>query len=627
MNRATLPQWFARCFILVVAVSVVRLTPAEQSTDPHKRLKDPAPAVRKQAALALALANEAEAIPVLIDLLLDLPAEQRRTVEEFLTNLAGEWAPLGPLPSEDRIARKIRRDAWMVWWRDTDGPALLAVVRDHTLTPELRRKIKELIGKLGDDRFSTREAATKELFDLGRITLPQLREAVKGIDLEAVQRARDLIGHIEREPSRSLPAAAPRLLALRKPEGAAAALLAYMPLAEEENRTEEVKSALALLARRDGKLDASLVRALAGDSPLLRAVAAEALVEGGGKEGRASVHELLKDNVPTVRLRVALALVAAGERASVAVLIDLLTVVSSEQLGQIEDLLQQLAGESAPVTAWGLEQAEKKKCRDAWAAWWKANGDRVDLAQLNARPSHGFTLLCDSTRNRVFEIDRDGKERWAIHGVPFPVDAWVIGSKRVLIAEYNGRQISERDFKGNILWFRQVSSLPVNVQRLANGNTFIATQTQILEVDRGGKELYAINNVPGGITAAYRARDGRILCLARNATRCVTMNTNGKILKEFASNRDGMWTSGIDLLSNGHILITQPNRNKVAEFDRDGNLIVEVDAPLATTATGLPNSHFLIASSNGQRAFEVDRGGKVVWEYKAGGSIFRARRR
>ena len=124
--------------------------------------------------------------------------------------MAGEWAPVGHLASEDRIARRIRRDAWMVWWRNTDGPALLAVFRDRTLTPELRRKIKELITKLGDDDFSTREAASNALFDFGRITLPQLRESAKDRDLELARHVRQLIDRIEREPSRSLPTAAAR---------------------------------------------------------------------------------------------------------------------------------------------------------------------------------------------------------------------------------------------------------------------------------------------------------------------------------------------------------------------------------------------------------------------------------
>lgn len=623
MNRPTL----SRCFVLLTAVFIASSALAEPSHDPHKQLKDPSPDVRKQAALTLAEANDAEAVPVLIDLLAELSAEERRPIEEVLTKLAGEWAPTGQLGNDDKIARKIHRDAWMAWWRNSDGPALLALLGEHTLTPQLRHKIKERIGKLGDDEYVAREAAARELFALGRVTLPQLREALKNRDFEIAHRARLLVDRIEKEPSRNLPSAALRLLALRKPPGAAEALLAYLPLAEEDNLTDEVKKSLTLLARRDGKLDAALVNALANDSPLFRSVAAEALLQGGGKEGRTAVRFLLKDKDAAVRLRVALALVITGERQAVAVLIDLLPEVSDDQIGQIEDILTQLAGDAAPETPWGTEGSDKKKCRDLWAAWWKANGEQIELTRLTARPWYGYTLLCDSGRNRVYEIDRNGKERWGIEGVPFPVDAWVVGGNRVLIAEYGGRKISERDLQGKILWTKPTQGQPVNVQRLPNGHTFIATLTQIVEVDRAGKEVYTIRNIGGGITAAYKARDGRIVCLAHNGGQCLFLDASGKILKQFASNRDGTWTSGIDLLANGHILITQPNRSKVSEYDRNGKRIVEVDAPLATTATALPNGHFLVASSAGHRAFEVDREGKVVWEHKSGGNIFRARRR
>jgi HEAT repeat protein len=608
-------------------VALASAVPPDQVPDVRQLLKDPSPAVRLRAAKALAEANDAEAIPVLIDLLADLPAAQRKPIEEFLGRLAGEWTPVAQLGSEDRIARKIRRDAWRAWWQNTDGDALLAVVREHTLTPQMRLKIQGLIKKLGNEEFPTREAANKELLELGRITLPQLREAAKEHDLEVVRRARQLIEGIEQEPTRNLPCAAIRLLAIRKPAAATEALLAYLPLADEENLTEDVKKALSTLALRNGKLDSALERALGDDLPPIRAAAAESLLQGGGTDGLSAVRKLLKDDAPLVRERVALAMVQKGHREAVPVLIDLLAELSGDQIGQVEDTLHELAGDNAPDTPLPTDNAEKKKCRDAWAAWWKANAERVDLKHLSDRPWYGYTVLCDSSNHRVYEIDRDGKERWAIAGVPFPVDAWVVGNHHVLIAEYNGQRVSERDFKGKVLWSKEgLANRPVNVQRMPNGNTFIATLSQLLEVDRAGKEVYTINNVAGGITAAYRARNGNIICLASNG-QCIIMDTSGKHLKTFASNRNAGWTSGLDLLSNGHVLITQPNRNKVAEYDLEGKLVVEVDAPQATTATGLRNGHFLIASNNNQRAFEVDRTGKIVWEHKGNGSIFRARRR
>ncbi|HTU19218.1 MAG TPA: HEAT repeat domain-containing protein [Gemmataceae bacterium] len=627
MNQANGSRWLAPGLALLLTVTAAGISPAEQPSDLHQQLKDPSPSVRAKAAVALAEDSDADAIPVLIDLLAELPAAERQPIEELLTALAGEWAPIAKLRSDDRIARNILRDAWRVWWRNTDGEALLGVVREHTLTPQMKQNVEQLIRKLGDDEYQTREASSRELLRLGRISLPQLHDAVSNRDPEIAHRVRDLIERIEREPTRVLPGAALRLLALRKPEGAAEALLAYLPFAEQDDRTDEVTKTLAILAVRDGKLDAALVRALADSLPRIRAAAAEALVQGGGKQGRDAVRALLNDKAPAVRLRVALALAPSGEREAVPVLIDLLVSASEEQVGQVEAILTQLAGETAPDTSWGTATSDKIKCRDAWAAWWKSNRERADLSRLKTQLWYGYTLLCDSGRNRVFEIDRSGKERWAIEGVPFPVDAWVVGGKHVLIAEYSGRKVSERDFKGKVLWSRGLNGLPVNVQRLSNGHTFIATLNQILELDRNGKEVYSINNIVGGITAAYRARDGRIICVANNGSRCLTLDTTGKQLKQFASNRDASWTSGIDLLSNGRILITQPNRNKVTEYDRDGKRIVEVNAPLATTATGLPNGHFLIASNNGRRAFEVDRTGKVVWEHKAAGNIFRARRR
>jgi sugar lactone lactonase YvrE len=106
------------------------------------------------------------------------------------------------------------------------------------------------------------------------------------------------------------------------------------------------------------------------------------------------------------------------------------------------------------------------------------------------------------------------------------------------------------------------------------------------------------------------------------------MDSTGKQLKTFNSGRVGGWTSGIDLLANGHILIAQPNANKVVEFSPEGKIIMEFNTPQVTTATALPNGNILAASSNTRQVTEIDRRGRTVWTYQAGGGgAFRARRR
>jgi HEAT repeat protein len=619
-------QSMAYSLALVAVLCLGRVVYAEPSADLRKKLNDPSPSVRKQAALTLAETNEADAIPVLIDLLAESPAEECKEIDEYLTQLAGAWVPT-PLPAgDDSDARKKRRDAWMQWWRAADGKAQLAVIRQHTPTPELRRQVKTLLTQLGDDAFAKREAADKELHRLGRLALPQLREAASNSDPEVARRARRLIERLEGDTSRHLPRAAVRLVALRKPEGATAALLAYSPLAEEENLLDDVKTALTALALRDGKLDVALLHGLSDERSRLRALAAEALAQGGGKAGGDAVRKLLRDDVPSVRLRIALALARTGNKDSVPVLIDLLALLSDDEIGEAEEKLYQLAGDSAPETTLGTTPSDKKKRRDAWAAWWKNNAERADLQRLKGAPSLGYTVLCDTLKNRIYEIDRHGKERWRIENLQLPIDATVLPGNRVLLAEYSANRVTERDFKGKILWQKQIAE-PNGVQRLPNGNTFIVSrQGTILEVDRAGKEVYRLKNVPNDLRAAHRTPQGTVVYLTPKGE-CVFADTTGKRLKSFDTRHIPSDVNGLQLMPNGHILISPQQGDKLVEYNGEGKKIREIHAPQASTAMGLPNGNYLVASHQGQRVYEVNRAGKIVWEHKNAGHVYQARRR
>src|SRR6185312_13021584 len=73
-----------------------------------------APVVRLRVALALARARERDAVPVLIDLLSVLPAEQLNQVEETLHQLAANSAPETPAGAKPEERKKCR-DAWTAW--------------------------------------------------------------------------------------------------------------------------------------------------------------------------------------------------------------------------------------------------------------------------------------------------------------------------------------------------------------------------------------------------------------------------------------------------------------------------------------------------------------------------------
>jgi PQQ-like domain len=295
------------------------------------------------------------------------------------------------------------------------------------------------------------------------------------------------------------------------------------------------------------------------------------------------------------------------------------------------EALTLLAGEKGPAVGLGEDAVSRQKCRDAWTRWWQEYGSSVDLANRTHVPRFlGYTLIvqsADSGVGRVLEVGRDGKVRWQIDGLALPVDAEVLAGDRILIAEFSGMRVTERDFKGNILWQKQgLRGNPTNVQRLANGHTFIATNQEVLEVDRAGQEVFT-RNFPGTMLfGAAKTRNGEIFCFLQGGT-CVRLDAAGKEIKNFPSGRNSQHTSGIDVLPSGRILITQPNLNTVAEVDAEGKTYRVIDAPGVTTASGLANGHILAASFDNRILVELDRTGKVIWEYKDGYHQFRARRR
>src|SRR4051794_27041762 len=350
----------------VAAEALCQADRPDQAPAVRKLLRDATPSVRLRAALALARQQDAEAVPVLIELLGELPAPQRKPAEEALQELAGEWAPGAGQLKEDDISRRIYRDAWAAWWRNTEGPSLLAEFRKRTLGAEDRKKIQALVDKLGANQYAVRERASADVVAFGHLAVPFLREASRGKDLEQARRAETCLQRIAQGEGKPLPLAAARLIALRKPAGAAEVLLDYLPWADREELTQEVQNALNVLALRNGKADPAVLRALDDPLAVRRGAAAEALIRRGGREHHPALRKLLQDADPVVRLRVALALVSAGDREAFVTLIDGLTSLPLEQAVQAEDALRLLAGEKAPEEALGEETTSRRKCREAW---------------------------------------------------------------------------------------------------------------------------------------------------------------------------------------------------------------------------------------------------------------------
>ncbi len=139
-------------------------------------LKDEKPAVRLRAALALAAANDPDAVPVLIDNLADLQPAQLKQADEVLTEIAGDYAIKTP-QGNDALSRKLRRELWQTWWKAIDGKILIEELRRAPgPTPTLDKAQGNFIKNLAAADAPTRDKASTDLVALGPPVLPLLRQ-------------------------------------------------------------------------------------------------------------------------------------------------------------------------------------------------------------------------------------------------------------------------------------------------------------------------------------------------------------------------------------------------------------------------------------------------------------------
>jgi hypothetical protein len=513
----------------------------------------------------------------------------------------------------------------------TDGPGLLEFFKARAPSAAEQAHVQSLLTALGDDSYAVRERASAELAAVGAPAAPLLRRAIgHSEDAEVVMRAEKCLQSLTPHAGNMVLSAAVRALAAHRPSGAVEVLLVYLPFAEMEGVTDAVEGALTTLAVADGKPNSALVEALADPLPLRRAAAVHALLRSATTEGRRPLRRFLADPDPEVRLEAGLALYDAHDRDAVPALIDLLAELPLERSRSVEDALLRLAGEEAPSVGPGTDAASRQRCRDGWAAWWKKNGDHIDLARADTVPKLlGYTLVVELNRGlggRVMELGPDGKARWEIDNLQYPIDAQVVGDDRVLIAEYRNRRVTERDFKGEVKWEKSVNGIVQGVQRLPHGRTLIVTRNQVMEVDADGRETFSYVRNGHDILAAQRARTGEVVLVTMTG-QCIRLDAAGNEVKSFPAGVNYFMGMNIEVLPNGRILVPQFNNNRVVEFDPDGKVVWEAAVPNPNSVMRLPNGNTLVGSMIAQRAVELDRSGKEVWDYRADGRLLRVRRR
>src|SRR5262249_39923986 len=114
-----------------------------------------------------------------------------------------------------------------------------------------------------------------------------------------------------------------------------------------------------------------------------------------------------------------------------------------------------------------------------------------------------------------------------------------------------------------------------SVQRLKNGNTFIAFQNRIVEVDRSGKEVLTLT--PGSIWCARRLPDGKIVAAVNGNGRGMEIfqfDAKGQVISDTSPPNVNFQTPQI--MDNGHT-VYPPTQGVIQEFDADGKPISTIN--------------------------------------------------
>jgi hypothetical protein len=546
----------------------------------------------------------------------------------------------------------------------TDGASLLAFLdREVPKANVDPSEVGQLIAQLGAGEFPKREEASRLLVTIGPLALPALRQAERHADLEVARRASGCVREINKPSRLVLAPAAARLLVKKRPPAAIEVLLRYLPYAVDDETIDEVSFGLEAWAVNNGKLDPAFLAALNDSSPTRRALAACLAGIRSTPDYRARVRLLWTDPDPTVRLRAAQGLLAAGEKESIPVLIELLEGVSTDLSWQAEELLHWAAGPESPTVTIGAGSPNAcRACRAAWQDWWRSHSTTVDLGKLApARRKPGLCLVIayqlleqkddagtwSKAVSRLWLCGSDGKPRWHLDTRSWLNDAHLLSGNRVLLAQrretLRAKQpfvqgpsigVTERNLDGKILWQFKGDG-PVHCQRLANGNTILTAGlfSGLMEVAPDGQIVFSYDGpkdfgLNGGIEPQPLRNRRFFCCLSPEKAQTLELvefdpfKGRGRIYNRFQLPLRYITNYTLEALPNGHYLIVEQYSPVIREADRTGKVVWQY-ATRASHAIPLPDGNILAVAAGG--IAEINRVHHTLWHLPIKEKIHRIR--
>lgn len=528
-----------------------------------------------------------------------------------------------------------------------DGPKLVEYLRQRTLSDIDQTKIAGIIKRFGGDDFDDRVRATEEIELYGAAAVGPLKAAEKDKDTdpEIVYRARVALKKMSKVPHTVVTAAAVRSIVKNKPEGAAGALIAFLPLADDETNADLIREGLITMAVKDGKAEPALIAALDDPSAVRRGAAYLALILGGSTTERIRIKDaypklreaILKEKDPEAKfIGLWNLLLTTQEKEFIPELIGLIPQAGRGRLWQLEDLLLQLNG-AHPKDGRFLKSAESLgKARDVWLTWWKEKGGKIDFAKFDFKPTLlGFTDVIEMDyrgygQGRIVSLGPDMKEKWRISGINNPTDLMFFSNDRILVVESNMNQVSERSSNGTIQKKHNIYQQPLNIQKSSEGGMLVVCRNRLVDLDKDWNQRSEYPRPNFDVMTGLRLPKGDILCITNSfqGANCIRLDSKLKETNKTYTLGRIQYNQSMDVVDDEKILVCELDR--VAEYDlKTGNQTWKYDCTAPSCCQRLTNGNTLITLLNSNQVIEIDPSGETVWDYQAkeGLRVGRARRR
>lgn len=486
-----------------------------------------------------------------------------------------------------------------------------------------KSQIKLLISKLGDDSFEERELASARLCALGMVALADLKQASDSADVEIARRSKECIQKIDEGARKKILSSVVRTLGSTKSPTALKTLMNYAPYSHEDRTFED----LVLAMIQCGKDDATALKEIQMNSTVvendwLKVAAGCALVKLDQEKGRQSADNLLKLRDPHASFEMGLALAGLGEVRGITAMATVMDRLDPWEFSLTDHLLRKLTRAEKPPTNLSNVQTKENWLKIISNAEWKPTSQEITKASSEV----GKTLVVLLDAGKIQYMDRNNQVLWSIDGLQFPLDAQIIDTETVLVAEHQGNRVTRRDRKNQIVWEKKIDG-PLASHRLEDGSTFIANKNEIQIVAEDGKTISTFTPANGEIIMRASPLNNGEMCVILSTpqgnNRCVVLD---KGQKEKSSFEVDVRTSGgkVSVLANGNVIITEVYGNRVVEYNPAGKEVWHLECEQPVAATRLANGNTLVTSMTQLRAFEINPKGKEVWSYKSDTRVTRA---